>query len=92
MITFDSSVLERGKFHPNKVIQTKLSKKKLSKKKFPQISDVKNIIQKSYPNFFIQINATSLDRIKMTKYSKIIETNHMFKENNEKYHKELSTN
>ena len=32
--------------------------KKLSKKSFPQISEVKNIIQKSYPNFFIQINAT----------------------------------
>ena len=31
--------------------------KKLSEKSYPQISDVKNVIQKSYPIFF-QINGT----------------------------------
>ena len=40
---FNCSVLyEWGKFHP----------KKFSKKSYPQICDVKNIIQKSYPKLF----------------------------------------
>ena len=30
--------------------------KKLSKKSYPQVGDVKNIIQKSYPKKIIQIN------------------------------------
>ena len=40
------------------VITIHLVGKVLSKKSYPQISDVKNIILKSYPNFFIQLNAT----------------------------------
>ena len=41
--TYHFSFFEWGKFYP----------KKLTKKCYPQISDVKIIIQKSYPKIFI---------------------------------------
>ena len=50
--------------------------KKIIQKSYPQISDVKKFIQreKSYPNFFIQINATLYQRNDATPKTTVIKS------------------